>query len=98
MSKPGRELVWGLGLVVVIVLLAVCMAPHAWGQGLERVTLANVCVGYTLSARGEDVYVRCPATPPPGPPWLRVVGCARGGTPVVDRSVAGRVVITCRYV
>jgi hypothetical protein len=52
----------------------------------------DVCSGYTVSKKGNDVLVRCPGDPI-DTPWLTFVNCLN---PIADRSIPGKLVITCR--
>lgn len=71
-----------------LAVLALALATSAYGG---TITFADVCAGYTVSKRGDDVLVRCPGMGYETP-WLTVKNCRN---PVVDRSVPGRLKISC---
>lgn len=62
------------------------------------VTFCDVCPGYAISKKGNDVLIRCPvpAGSPPGTKgelWLTVQGCQNAS---VQRS-ATQVTVTCNW-
>lgn len=71
--------------LAAIALLFAFTAAHA-----KPITFCNVCTGYTVSQRGDDVLVRCPGEPIEEP-WLTFYDCHN---PKVTRG-AGQLTITC---
>ena len=76
-----------VALIAIVLGMVVATCVHA-----RPVTFANLCWGYTLSKRGNDVLVRCP-NDPQSTPWLTIVGC---GNPTVVRT-ATMVTISCSF-
>lgn len=71
-----------MGLCAAIFLFGVTRA-HA-----GNVTFCNVCSGYTVSKRGDDVLIRCPGV---REPWMTFTHCLN---PIVQRG-AGSLTINC---
>lgn len=56
----------------------------------STVTFCDVCAGYTVSKRGNDVLIRCPGQPVDRP-WMTFKDCRN---PRVTRA-AGSLAISC---
>jgi hypothetical protein len=69
----------------VAVLITIIGLASAYASPM---TFCEVCAGYTISKRGNDVLIRCPGVKDP---WMTFKDCAN---PVVKRSAAN-VTITC---
>jgi len=73
-------------LLVVVVGLVLVEATHA----ARPVTFCDVCPGYMISKKGDDVYIRCPGEPM-DKAWMIFKDCKN---PKVTRT-ATMVTITC---
>jgi hypothetical protein len=71
-----------------VVLLALAVILYAAASHAGSLSLTNVCTGYTISKRGNDVLVRCPGM---RDPWLTMVNCRN---PTVQRA-GGNITINC---
>lgn len=70
---------WLWGSLLFVAFPALAVAP---------LKFCDVCSGYTISKRGDDVLIRCPGMTEP---WMIVKSCKK---PVVQRSF-NNVSITC---
>jgi len=71
-----------------IVLLALAVILYAVTAQAGGVTFCNVCTGYTISKRGDDVLIRCPGV---RDPWMTFKNCK---TPKATR-VGANLTLTC---
>ena len=56
---------------------------------IRPVKFADLCPGYTISKRGDDVLIRCPGM---RDPWMTILSCKN---PRVTRHSNGDVTIAC---
>lgn len=75
-----------LALLFVSIFLAL-ISGYAFARPLS---ITNLCEGFTISQRGNDVLLRCPGD---ATPFMTFKGCTR---PVVQRSKYS-VTITCNW-
>jgi len=71
-----------------VVLLAFAVILYAATAHAAGVTFCDVCSGYTISKRGDDVLIRCPGQKDP---WMTFKNCLN---PKAKR-VGANLTITC---
>jgi len=76
-------------LAVAIIGLVLVEVTHA---AARSVSFYDVCVGFMISKRGNDVLIRCPGAPL-DQPWMTIKDCKN---PVVQRT-ATTVQIACTF-
>ena len=74
-------------LAVAIIGLVLVEVTHA---AARPVSFSDVCIGFTISKKGNDVLIRCPGEPMDRP-WMTIKDCKN---PVVQRT-ATTVKISC---
>jgi hypothetical protein len=68
---------------------------HSQAVGPPRpVKFCDVCAGFTVSKKGDDVFIRCPGQPVTSP-WMTINTCP---DPKVNRTAPNNVSITCSLV
>jgi len=72
-------------IIVVALILMALTALDAWARPLK---LCDVCDGFTVSKRGDDVLIRCPGQTEP---WMTFKNCK---SPRVTRK-GNNVTVTC---
>lgn len=95
MNKHTERFLIGLciGLFVVGVLWAGSSHAQVLGPTPQPIKFCDVCAGFTVSKRGNDVLIRCPGRPL-DKPWMTLQNCVN---PKVDRTQPSNVSINCNY-
>jgi hypothetical protein len=76
---------------VAKLLFSLLLVSTLAGAAPRPVTFCDVCAGYMISKRGNDVLIRCPGAPI-DQPWMTFPNC---NNPTVERTPT-QVKITCR--
>lgn len=75
----------------LIALLVTVLLLYAVTGNARPVKFADLCAGYTISKRGDDVLIRCPGDQHQQP-WMTITKCPK---PKVTRHRNGDVTIAC---
>ena len=88
MKERAREAWrWAFAIAAIVALLLALDATAATSKPLR---LCDVCEGFTISKRGDDLLIRCPGKPEP---WMTIKDCK---SPRVTRS-GNNITINCTF-